>query len=267
LRTFRILFFGDVVGSPGISIFQKYARKLQQQYQANVIIVNGENAAGNGRGIVPSNVTALKHNGASVITGGNHSFQKKEIFPYYSQHKELLRPANFPPACPGTGVGLYEIDGVAYGVVNIQGQVFMKENLACPIRTLDSAITYLKSRTNIIFVDLHAETTAEKAAISWYFDGKVSAIVGTHTHIQTADERILPEGTAFITDVGMLGAYNSSIGMKKELIIHHTLTQMPVKFEVEEAEPYILNAVIIAIDAESGKAISIERIRIIDDTI
>ena len=267
MKLFRILFFGDVVGSPGITMFQKYARKIQQQHLADVIIVNGENANGNGRGIVPSNVASLKHNGAMVITGGNHSFQRKEIFPYLSQHKDLLRPANFPAACPGSGVGLYEANGVTFGVVNVQGQIFMRENLACPVRTLDSAITFLKSRTNIIFVDFHAETTAEKAAVSWYFDGKISALVGTHTHIQTADERILPEGTAFITDVGMIGGYNSSIGMKKELVIQNLLTQMPVKFEVEEVGPFVINAVIIAIDAATGKAQSIERIRIIDDEL
>lgn len=267
MKLFRILFFGDVVGAPGLAMFQKYARKLQQQHQSDVIIVNGENSNGNGRGIAPGNVASLKHNGAMVITGGNHSFQRKEILSYLTQHKELLRPANFPAACPGSGVGIYEANGITFGVVNIQGQIFMKENLACPIRTLDSAITFLKSRTNIIFVDFHAETTAEKAAVAWYFDGKISALVGTHTHVPTADERILPGGTAFITDVGMIGAYNSSIGMKKELIIQQMLTQMPVKFEVEEGSPYVINAVSVGIDATSGQAQSIERIRIIDSEL
>ena len=267
MKTLRILFFGDLVGVPGCTMFQKHAKKLQQLHQAHLIIVNGENSAQNGRGITPTTVAALKHNGAMVITGGNHSFQKKEIYPYLSQNKDLLRPANFPAACPGSGVGLYEFDGIPFGVVNVQGQIFMREHLACPIRTLDSAITFLKSRTNIIFVDFHAETTSEKAATAWYFDGKISALVGTHTHVPTADERILPGGTAFLSDVGMAGAYNSSIGMKKELIIHNILTQMPVKFEVEEAGPYVINAVVVDIDVASGKATGIERIRIIDDEL
>ena len=220
-------------------MFQKYAPKLKKEYGADAIIVNGENSASNGRGITPKIVTALKHNGADLITTGNHAFQKKESYSYYSSNKDLLRPLNFPNSCPGTGVGIFNINAMAIGVINVQGQVFMRENLSCPFRAVESALTYLKDRTNIVIVDMHAETTSEKMGMGWYFDGKVSAVVGTHTHVQTADERILPQGTAFITDLGMAGAYNSMIGMKKEPILHRMLTQMPSKFEVESDLPYV----------------------------
>lgn len=267
MSTVRILFFGDLVGVPGCAMFQKYAARLKREHAADVVIVNGENSAQNGRGITPGIMASLKHNGAMVVTGGNHSFQKKEIYPYLSGNKDLLRPLNFSSACPGSGVGLYEINGTIFGVVNLQGQIFMREHLSCPFRALESALTFLRSKTQVILVDMHAEATSEKAAIAWYFDGKVSAVVGTHTHIQTADERILPQGTAFITDAGHAGSYHSLIGMKKELIIHQMLTQMPVKFEVEEAGPYVISGVVIDIDTKTGKALAIERFRVIDEDL
>lgn len=267
MKKIRILFFGDIVGVPGCAIFQKYAQKLKHEFQADVIIVNGENASPNGRGLTPHNITAFKHNGADVITGGNHSFQKKESYNYMSQNKDVLRPLNFPSACPGTGVGLYHKEDFSFGVINVEGQVFMREHLACPFRAVESALTFLKSRTNIIIVDMHAETSSEKAAMAWYFDGKISAVLGTHTHVQTADERILPQGTAFITDVGMAGAYNSLIGMKKEPILHQMLLQMPAKYEVEHSGPLFLCGVCIDVDAHTGRALAIERFRIIDEEL
>ena len=263
----RILFFGDIVGVPGCAMFQKYAQKLKRDYIADAIMVNAENAAQNGRGLTPSVMASLKHNGAVVVTGGNHSFQKKEIYPYLTSNKDLLRPLNFPSSCPGTGVGVYDINGITVGVVNLQGLIFMREHLSCPFRALESALTFLKSRTNIVIVDMHAEATSEKAAIAWYFDGKVSTVVGTHTHVQTADERILPQGTGFISDLGYAGSYHSLIGMKKDLIIHQMLTQMPVKYEVEEVGPYIISGVVIDIDTKTGKTLAIERFRIIDEEL
>lgn len=245
-------------------MFQKYAQKLKRDYQADAIIVNGENSASNGRGITPKTAHSFLHNGADMITGGNHSFQKKESYSYMNEHKKLLRPANFPHGCPGSGVGTFKINDVTVGVINVQGRVFMREQLSCPFRAVESALTYLKSKTSVILVDMHAETTSEKMGIAWHFDGKVSAVVGTHTHVQTADERVLPQGTAFITDLGMAGAYNSMIGMKKEIIIQTILTQMPRRFEVENEGPAVISGVVIDVDVESGNAQHIERFRIID---
>lgn len=268
MKKVRILFFGDIVGVPGCAMFQKHAPKLKRELQADAIIVNGENASANGRGITPQVVASLKHNGALVITGGNHSFQKKEVYQYLSQHKDLLRPHNFPSGCPGSGVGIYNLDDeTAISVINVEGHVFMRENLSCPFKAVESALTYVKSRTNIVIIDMHAETTSEKAAMAWHFDGKVSAVVGTHTHVQTADERILPLGTAFITDAGMAGAYNSLIGMKKEPIVQQMMTQMPTKYEVEQNGPYFICGVVIDVDAHTGKALSIERFKIVDDEL
>lgn len=265
MKTVKVLFFGDLVGVPGCTMFQKYAPKLKKEYGADAIIVNGENSATNGRGITPKIVTALKHNGANLITTGNHAFQKKESYSYFSGNKDLLRPLNFPNSAPGTGVGTFQVDDVIIGVINVQGLVFMRENLSCPFRAVESALTYLKDRAKVVIVDMHAETTSEKMGMGWYFDGKVSAVLGTHTHTQTADERILPQGTAFITDAGMAGAYNSMIGMRKEPILQHMLTQMPSKFEVETEPPYVICGVFLEIDTVTGRALAIERFKIVDE--
>ncbi len=267
MTTFRILMFGDVVGVPGRAMFQKYCQKLKSQYNANMIVVNGENSASDGRGITPKIMQFFKHCGATAVTSGNHIFQKKDIIPYFSEYKDLLRPLNFPAGCPGSGVGLYEINGIKVGIINVQGRVFMRELLGCPFRAVESALTYLQAHTSMILVDMHAETTSEKMGLGFYLDGKVSAVVGTHTHVQTADERILPQGTAFISDLGMGGALNSMIGMKKEPIIRNMLTQMPSKFEVELEGPYQLHGVMIDIDQKTGKALAIERIKVIDSEL
>lgn len=169
--------------------------------------------------------------------------------------------------CPGTGVITFTCKDTVIGVINIQGRVFMREFVDCPFRTVDSLLTYLHTKTKVILVDFHAETTSEKAGMGYYLDGRVSAVVGTHTHVQTADERILPNGTAFITDLGMGGSLNSMIGMKKEPIIQHLITQMPVKFSVETAAPYVLSGAIIDIDSATGAAVAIERLRIIDNEL
>jgi hypothetical protein len=259
--------FGDLVGNGGCAVFQKHAQKLKKEYKADGIIVNGENSASNGRGITPKIVASLKHNGADVITTGNHAFQKKESYSYYSEHKDLLRPLNFPASCPGTGVTTFRINDITVGVINVQGQGFMNDNLSCPFRATESALAFLRDKTNIVVVDMHAETTSEKIGMAWYLDGKVSAVVGTHTHVQTADERILPGGTAFITDLGMAGAYNSMIGMKKEPVLFRMINQMPAKFEVETGPPYVISGVCIEIDTKTGHAIEIERFRVIDEEL
>jgi metallophosphoesterase (TIGR00282 family) len=266
-KTFRILCIGDVVGGPGRSMIQRHLPTIKSTYGINAVIVNGENSGSDGRGITPRIMKFFRHCDVDVVTSGNHIWQKKDILPYLQEHRDLLRPANFPSECPGVGVTTFVSDNVVVGVLNIQGRIFMREQVACPFKAAESALTFLASRTNIIIVDMHAETTSEKMGIAWFLDGKVSGVVGTHTHVPTADERILPGGTAFITDLGMCGALNSMIGMKKEPIIRHMITQMPTRFEVEDTPPYFLCGVIIDIDIKTGKAIAIERIRIVDEDI
>jgi 2',3'-cyclic-nucleotide 2'-phosphodiesterase len=265
-NSLRILLFGDVVGTPGRVVFQKHVERLRNQYKADGIIVNGENSAG-GKGITSKIAKFFRHNHVDVITTGNHIWQHREIYTYLQQSSDVLRPANYPTECPGKGVVLFNCKGYTIGVLNIQGRVFMQDHLSCPFKTADSQLTYLKAQTNMVIVDFHAEATSEKAGLAYYLDGRVSAVVGTHTHVQTADERILPKGTAFITDLGMAGALDSMIGMKKESIIRKFITQMPAKFEVESEGPMVLCGVCIEIDVSTGKALSIERFRVVDSDI
>lgn len=266
MASLKVLILGDIIGIPGRFVFQKQIKALQQKYQYDALIVNGENSASDGRGITPKIMKFFKHHGVTAVTSGNHIWQKRDIYAYLAENRDLLRPANFPSSCPGVGVATYSVGAHTLGVINVQGRVFMRELVSCPFRAAESAISFLKSRTNTIIVDMHAETTSEKMGLAHFVDGQVSAVVGTHTHVQTADERILPGGTAFISDLGMSGALNSMIGMKKEPIIHNMLTQMPVKFEVEQTGPFILCGIIVTIDSETGKATHIERVRVVDES-
>lgn len=267
MTTIRILCIGDVVGQAGRAVFQKHIPAMRRELSIDAVIVNGENSAKNGRGITPRNAQFFKHNGADVITSGNHIWASREIYSYIAQHTDLLRPVNFPSSCPGSGFTLFECKGKSIAVVNIQGRVFMKENLDCPFKAMDSLLTYLSTRTHIIIVDMHAEATSEKIALGYYLDGRVSSVFGTHTHVQTADERILPRGTAFISDLGMVGSLNSSLGMKKDIVIQGFLTQMPVKFAVEMSAPFVLSGIWVDIDIATGRAVRIERVRIIDNNL
>lgn len=267
MNQLRILLIGDVVGIPGRIMFQKHIDRLRRDLNVDGVIVNGENSDNRGRGITPRIVHFFKHNGADVVTSGNHIWANKEIYAYLSAHQDLLRPANFPAETPGVGVTTFDCKGYTVGVINLMGRIFMREQVSCPFRAAESILTYLKSKTDIIFIDFHAETTAEKIGFAYYLDGKVSGIVGTHTHVQTADERILSNGTAFITDLGMTGSLNSMLGMKKEVILRSFLTQMPAKFEVEESNPVIMCGVVIDVDLSSGKAIGIQRIKIVDEEL
>lgn len=264
MAVIRVMMIGDVVGNPGCMMFQKHTASLVKKHSIDAVVVNGENSALQGRGITPRLVSFFKHNGAHIITTGNHIWYKREIYSYLEQNKDLLRPANFPSFAPGSGLATFDVAGVTVAVINIQGRVFMRENLDCPFRTVESLLTYLKSKTSIILVDFHAETTSEKMAMGFYLDGKVSAVVGTHTHIQTADQRILPKGTAYITDLGMTGSYNSMLGMQKDSVIQGFLTQMPAKFSVSYEKPFIMCGVIVDIDTLTGKAMAIERLQVID---
>jgi metallophosphoesterase (TIGR00282 family) len=263
IETVRILFLGDLVGLPGRAMLARHLPELKKKYAIDGVIVNGENAAA-GKGITPKIMRFLRSIGVDVVTTGNHIWQKRDILTYFAQNTDLLRPANFPSSCPGAGITTFVCKGFTVGVMNMQGRVFMRELLACPFKTAESLLTYLKTKTSIILVDMHAETTSEKAALAYYLDGKVSAVVGTHTHVQTADERVLPGGTAFITDLGMSGALNSVLGVKKEAIIQQCINQMPTKYEVEQVGPFFLTGVWLEIDTATGKALSIERVKIVD---
>lgn len=264
MKTCKILMVGDIVGVAGRTIFSRHIESIKRDHEIDFVIVNGENSA-HGVGITPRICDFFKQNGVDVITSGNHIWHKKEIFPYLNSNQNILRPANFPSGVPGVGVTVVNKFGVPYAVINILGRVFMRENLDCPFKTLETILTYVRDKARIIFVDFHAEATSEKQALATHFDGRVTAICGTHTHVQTADERIFPAGTAYITDVGMAGAVNSLLGMEAKPIIQRFITQMPVKFSVEMNPPYILCAVIIEADTLTGHAVSIKRLMITDD--
>lgn len=265
--TIRVLIIGDIVGVVGRMMLQKHLSSLKEKYSIDATIVNGENSNNNGRGITSRIANSLKHMGVDVITTGNHIWDQSDIFEHMRNNTNVIRPANFPSECPGTGVTTFKCQGVEIAVVNIQGRVFMKEDLDCPFKAIDTILSYLKHRTNIIIVDMHAEATAEKICFGYYLDGRVSCVVGTHTHVPTADERVLPKGTAYITDLGMGGSLNSSIGMKAEPMIERFRTQMPNRFIVDTEPPVVLNGVWVEIDTATGKAIQIQRVKVIDEDL
>ena len=257
---FRILFIGDVFGHPGRRITKEKVPELVREFAPELIIANGENAAA-GFGITPPLVEELLEAGIDVLTSGNHIWDKKEIFPYFDQHIDgrLLRPANYPGNAPGPGLYLGRTRaGVDYAVVNLQGRVFMP-SLDCPFRTADAVLGQIPSNVKIRIVDMHAEATSEKMALGWYLDGRITALVGTHTHVPTADETILPKGSAYITDLGMSGPYDSVIGMDKQAVIRKFLDQIPARFEVAKGD-LRLSCVLIEADAADGRARSIQRI-------
>lgn len=256
---------GDVIGEPGCAMLAKHLASLKKRYAVDLVIVNGENAAKNGRGITPELMSFFRQQGVQVVTSGNHVWAKQPIHDYLDKQTDLLRPLNYPSDCPGRGMTAVAIDGVGVvGIINVQGRVFLREHLDCPFRGVQSVLSFLKAQTNVIMVDFHAEATAEKQALAFFLDGNVSAVVGTHTHVQTADEHVLPGGTAYISDIGMVGARESIIGFKKEIALKGMLTQMPIRFDVEYAGPFILNAVVVKIGTQDGRARSIERIAILD---
>jgi metallophosphoesterase (TIGR00282 family) len=256
----RILFIGDIVGKPGRQAVDGILEKLISDYGIEFTIANGENAAG-GMGITPPIAVEILDQGVDVLTSGNHIWAKKEITSFLDEEPRILRPANYPPNVPGRGSGLfYSTRGEKVGVLNLEGRVFMK-HLDCPFRVGESEIEALRQQTNIIIVDFHAEATSEKMAMGWFLNGKVSAVLGTHTHVQTSDEKILNEGTAYITDVGMTGPLASVIGIRKQVALERLLTQIPWKFDVatEEIE---LQGVVVEVDSKTGKSESIQRMRV-----
>ena len=256
----NVLFVGDIVGKSGRTAFKALLPELNEKFRFDLVIVNGENAAA-GFGITAKVGGELLHSGADVITSGNHIWDKKEAMQYLDREKRVLRPLNYPPGVPGFGSIIHTTrEGIRTAVINISGRVFM-QNLDCPFRTAEEEIDRVKPDADVIIIDFHAEATSEKIAFGLYFDGKVSAIIGTHTHVQTADERVMPGGTAYISDVGMTGPANSVIGMETELIFHRFLTNIPVRFEVAKG-PSVFSAVVVGIDEKTGRAASIERVQI-----
>ncbi|MBI5234001.1 MAG: TIGR00282 family metallophosphoesterase [Deltaproteobacteria bacterium] len=255
----KALFIGDIIGRPGRTAVKEILPEIQRKHTPDIIIANGENAAG-GFGITPEIARELISLGIDVITSGNHIWDKKEIYGYLNEEPRILRPLNYPEGAPGKGAGLFSTaKGRAIGVINIEGRVFMN-TIDCPFRAADKAIKELRDSTPVIIVDMHAETTSEKAAIALYLDGRVSALIGTHTHVQTSDERVLANGTGFITDAGMTGPVDSCIGVKKELVIQRFLAQTPVRFDVA-IEGLEFQGVFLTIDEGTGKTLSIERIK------
>jgi metallophosphoesterase (TIGR00282 family) len=255
----KILFIGDVVGRAGRQALSSRLHRLVDEHRVDLVVANGENAAA-GFGLTANIVTELLDLGIDVITSGNHIWDKREICDHLDRQERLLRPANYPPGLPGRGAGIFSTSaGLQVGVVNLEGRVFMS-NLDCPFRAAEQLIEEMRRRTPIILVDFHAEATSEKMALGCYLDGRVSAVVGTHTHVQTADERILPGGTAYITDAGMTGSRDAVIGIRKELAIEKFLTQQPVRFEVAKKDPWLCG-VLIEVDEKTGRALKVERIQ------
>ncbi|HYR88694.1 MAG TPA: TIGR00282 family metallophosphoesterase [Terriglobia bacterium] len=254
----KILFIGDTVGKAGRSIVQQYLKDLQETLAVDLTILNCENSAA-GFGVTPKIADEFFDWGIDVLTSGNHIWDKKEIMPYLSKNTRLLRPANYPESNPGRGVTTVRTrSGEEAAVLNLQGRVFMPAT-DDPFRVADAELAKIPRHIKVIFVDMHGEATSEKVAMGWYLDGRVSAVVGTHTHIPTADETILPGGTAFLTDVGMAGPFHSVIGVIKEDVIRRFLTSIPDKFE-SASQDARLNAVFVDVDSATGKARSIERI-------
>lgn len=254
----RILFIGDIVGRPGRRIVKSAIKEIVTGQNIDLVIANGENAAG-GFGLSVEVSQELLFAGVDVITLGNHTWDNREITQVLEREPRVIRPANYPPDTPGSGSYVARTEKeVPVGVVNLMGQVFL-ESLESPFHTADAIISSLMKETKIIIVDFHAEATSEKVALGWYLDGRVSAVLGTHTHIPTADERVLPGGTAYITDVGMTGPVNSVLGIDPQIVLKKFLSKRPVRFEVA-AGPVELNGVVLEIN-ESGQASGISRIR------
>ncbi len=255
----RILFIGDIIGRAGRKCLSTCYLKLKEEFNIDFSIANVENAAG-GFGIIPKIADEFLSLGIDVLTSGNHIWNKKEIIEYIETEKRLLRPANYPPDAPGKGtVVVNSENGYKIAVMNLCGRVFMNP-LDCPFRVAELKLAKLMKKTNIIILDFHAEATSEKIAMGWFLDGKISAVIGTHTHVQTNDAQILPKGTAYITDVGMTGPFDSVIGIKKEIILERFINQIPYRLIPANSDPR-LSAVLLDIDDKSGKASSIKAIQ------
>ena len=257
----RILILGDVVGRPGRRAIRDLVPQLVRSEAIDLVIANAENAAG-GMGVDIKSAEELFSGGVHVLTSGNHIWKKKEIYLYLEKHDRLLRPANYPDGAPGRGWAEWQNErGLRALVVNVQGRVFMPSHIDDPFRCVDAILKEHGGYSPVVVVDMHAEATSEKNAMGWFLDGRASVVYGTHTHVQTADERILPGGTAYITDLGMCGALDSVIGIEKETVIEGFLTQLPRKFDLAR-ENVALQGIILELDESTGKARDIRRLRI-----
>lgn len=256
--TVNILFIADVIGNPGLKIIKQNVQSLKNEYEIDVCIANGENGA-SGKGLTSEIANSFFESGVNIITGGNHIFENYRIHKQLQNNDRILRPLNYPKGVIGKGSVVYSISNdIKVGVINIQGRTFMAA-IDCPFQTISREIEKIRNFTPIIIVDFHAEATAEKIAMGWYLDGKVSSIIGTHTHVQTSDERILPNGTAYISDVGMTGPFDSVIGMKKDIAIKRFLHQTPSRYQPADSD-LKFSGLVVKINPKNGKALSIERL-------
>jgi 2',3'-cyclic-nucleotide 2'-phosphodiesterase len=255
----KILFIGDIVGKPGREAVERLVPAMRKECGIDFVIANAENSSG-GSGITAETAGELFNASVDVLTSGDHIWKRKEIFELIRSEPKIIRPINYPPGAPGYGSGIFQTaGGVKVGVINALGRVFL-EPLECPFRTVRAAVEQIRKETSVILVDIHAEATSEKIALGWYLDGDVSAVVGTHTHVQTADERVLPKGTAYITDAGMVGPFDSVLGRRVENVLERFLSSVPVRFEVA-SENVQMHGVIIDIDERTGTARSITRVQ------
>jgi metallophosphoesterase (TIGR00282 family) len=252
------MIIGDVVGSPGREALKRCVSLLREQHQIHACIANGENAAG-GFGLTAQTAEEMFAGGIDFITGGNHIFDKRDFGEYLESSNRVVRPANYPPTVPGRGAGTFAADGVTVGVLNLMGRTFMPP-MDDPFRCADAMVNDLRRRTPVIVVDLHAEATSEKVAMGRYLDGRVSCVVGTHTHVQTADEQIFPGGTAYISDLGMTGPMDGVIGMEQGAVLDRFLTGLSERFSVQKSGMKQFNAAVVSIDRGTGKATEIKRI-------
>jgi metallophosphoesterase (TIGR00282 family) len=257
MELINILFVGDIIGKPGLNFVETWLPGIIQKYKVDVLIVNGENVA-DGKGITQKEGEVLFKLGVSVVTGGNHTWDKHQSQEYMKVEPRVLRPLNYPKGAYGNGIYIHESKKGKVAVVNLQGRTFMAQ-IDCPFRAAEWALSKIKNDAKIIVVDFHAEATAEKIAMGHFLDGRVSAIVGTHTHVQTSDEKILKNGTGYITDVGMTGPYDSVIGMKTQAAVNRFLYQTPQKYETAENDVHICG-VFFKIDTDTGKTVEVERI-------
>ena len=255
----RILILGDVMGRPARRAVRDLVPALIKQEELDFVVANAENAAG-GMGVDIKSTKELLSAGVNVLTSGNHIWKKKEIYSYLDEHGHLIRPANFPAGAPGKGWYIWQHNGFSALVINLQGRVFMPNHVDDPFRCVDEILRQQGEQSRVVIVDMHAEATSEKNAMGWYLDGRASVVFGTHTHIQTADDRILPGGTAYITDVGMCGPLDSVIGMEKETVIRGFMTQLPRQFEVAE-DNVVLQGIVVDVNPASGNAREIRRLR------
>lgn len=252
----RVLLIGDIVGKPGRRMASTWVPRLRRERQVDLVVANAENAAG-GNGLTHDIADELLTSGIDVLTSGNHIFDKREVLDFIDDIPEILRPLNYPPGVPGHGaVTVRTGDGLRVAVVNVAGRSFLPASYDDPFRAMDQALAEL-GESDAILVDMHAETTSEKAALGWYLDGRVSLVVGTHTHVQTADEWVLPGGTGFLTDLGMTGPYHSVIGVRRELVLEKFLKQMPVRFETAVGPAQFCG---LLADIENAKTVNLERV-------